>query len=521
MTKASRSRNTFRKVGRSLVMLSAAFGLASGYILVFAPQKIESVTASMAAFGSKNGYQLPQSNGTVVPTDLSPAQFRAFSKIFTNIGKQTRPALVYIESKRFVESRRNPLEDFFFGFPGQGQGQGQGPGGRERGVQQGAGSGFIVDLKAGYVLTNNHVVEGSNELRVQTFDNRWFKAKVVGTHKDTDVAVIKLEEFSAKDLKQVSLANSDSVEVGDWVVALGAPFELPKTLTVGVVSALGRDGIMNEGSSIQDFIQTDAAINPGNSGGPLVDIDGRVVGINTAIYSPSRSNAGIGFAIPSNIVRTVAEQLINDGKVIRGYLGITMDAIPSSLGLPAGTEGVFVKSVQAKTPAEKAGLKPYDVIQAVDGNKISSPNELRRRIAFIKPNTDVSLSVLRDGKTNIIKARLDSYDEGIKLAQKEGKSDSTPQVLRSFGLALDSLNPEIRKELNAKTKTGVVVADVNPNSEAAQSFEKGDIILEVNRKNVHSPKELEKVFADSLAKEGDIVFLIERDGVNQLIVVRR
>ena len=517
MIQFSRSKYSFRALGRTVVFFAAAFGIASGSVLLFAPEKIGNITTSMAAFGSKDGYKLPAPNGTPAQADPNSAQLRAFSKIFTNIGKQTRPALVYIQSKRFVETRRNPLDDFLFGFPGQGQGPG---GGRERGVQQGAGSGFIVDLKAGYVITNNHVVEGSSELLVQTFDNRSFKAKVVGANKDTDVAVIKLEEFSEKDLRQVSLADSDSVEVGDWVVALGAPFELPQTLTVGVVSALGRDRIMNEGSSIEDFIQTDAAINPGNSGGPLVNIDGRVVGINTAIYSRTGSYSGIGFAVPANIVRAVAEQLINNGKVIRGYLGISMGEIPSSLKLPSGTDGAFVSSVLPATPAEKAGLRPYDIIQSVDGTKITSPRELRRRIAFIKPNSDVALGVLRDGKSITLKARLDVFEDGPKSAKKE-KSDNSSQALREFGVALDNLTSDLRKQLNAKAKTGVVVSSVIPNSDAAEFFQEGDIILEVNRKSVKSAKDVEKTLTETLSKEQDIVVLIEREGINQLVVIRR
>ncbi len=404
------------------------------------------------------------------------------------------------------------MEEFFFGGPFGNQRQG---GGRERGVQQGAGSGFIVDLKNGYIVTNNHVVEGSNELRVQTFDNRSFKAKVVGAHKDTDVAVIKLEGFTAQDLKQVTLANSDSVEVGDWVVALGAPFELPQTLTVGVVSALGRTDIMPEESSIQDFIQTDAAINPGNSGGPLLNIEGKVVGINTAIYSRTGSYSGIGFAVPANMVRTVAEELINEGKVSRGYIGINMGDIPSGVDIPAGTKGVFVAKVLPKTPAEKAGLKPYDIIQSIDGAKIESPREVRRKVSLARPGTEITLGVLRDGKQITVKLTLGDFDRETKQASQGGDSATS-----DLGIALQDLTPEIKKNMQIRAKAGAIVVGIQEGSLLDGLLEQGDVILEINRKNVRNVSDAQKQLNTAKEKGVDVVFLIERNGVNQLVVMR-
>jgi serine protease Do len=505
-----------RSAARLFVLFFALLGVVSAAIFVFAPERVSTITNSMAAFGAKD-YKLPDANGASPISSADQAQLKSFSKIFANIGKATRPALVYIESKRFVEMRRNPMEEFFFGFPFGGPRGGEGGGGRERGVQQGAGSGFIVDLKNGYIVTNNHVVEGSNELRVQTFDNRWFKAKVVGAHKDTDVAVIKLESFTPQDLKQVTLANSDAVEVGDWVVALGAPFQLPQTLTVGVVSALGRDDVMQERSFIQDFIQTDAAINPGNSGGPLLNIDGKVVGINTAIYSRTGSYSGIGFAVPSNMVRTVAEELINEGKVSQGYIGINMGEIPSGMDLPANTQGVFVAKVLPATPAEKAGLKPYDIIQSIDGTKVTSPGEVRRKVSLIRPGNKITLGILRDGKQVSVPLVLGDFEQGTKQAlQNEAEKNSGAE----FGVALQDLTPEIRKNMQIRTKTGALVVGVAEDSELSGLLGRGDVILEINRKNVKNVSDANKLLAAAKKKEGDIVFLIEREGINQLVVMR-
>jgi serine protease Do len=505
-------KSSLHSTGRLFILFFTVFGIISAGVFLFAPEKLNTISNSMAAFGAKD-YKLPDPNGAPPVSGSDQAQLKSFSKVFANIGKATRPALVYIESKRFVEARRNPMEEFFFGGPFGNPRQG---GGRERGVQQGAGSGFIVDLKNGYIVTNNHVVEGSNELRVQTFDNRSFKAKVVGAHKDTDVAVIKLEGFTPQELKQVTLANSDSVEVGDWVVALGAPFELPQTLTVGVVSALSRTDIMPEESSIQDFIQTDAAINPGNSGGPLLNIEGKVIGINTAIYSRTGSYSGIGFAVPANMVRTVAEELINEGKVSRGYLGINMGEIPSGVDIPVGTKGVFVAKILPKTPAEKAGLKPYDIIQSIDGTKVESPREVRRKVSLARPGTEITLGILRDGKQINVKLVLGDFDKETQQASQDDNKSASSEL----GIALQDLTPEIKKNMQIRAKAGAVVVGMQEGSPLDGLLEQGDVILEINRKNVRSVSDAQKQLNTAKEKGVDIVFLIERNGVNQLVVMR-
>lgn len=371
---------------------------------------------SSVSFAAVKDYRLPEPPHAAPAPEAELRELRSFSKIFVNIGKNTKPALVYIQTRAAVDGRQgrssNQLEQFF-------QGPNRGNGGRGN-VQEGSGSGFIVDLKNGYVITNNHVIQGATEIQVGTYDDRNFKARVVGTDPSTDVAVLKLEGFSQGNLKQVAFGDSDKAEVGDWVVALGAPFGLPQTLTVGVVSATGRTKVMGDTRQFEDFIQTDAAINPGNSGGPLLDLEGRVIGINTAILSRTGAYAGIGFAVPASIAKTVAEMLIRDGKVTRGFLGITMsdlaDLSPENLQelrVNEATHGVLVRDVSPGSPAEKANIKPYDVITALNGNSISNTSQLRNRVAFYTPGHEVTLGILRDGKPMTSVAKIGVFKENV------------------------------------------------------------------------------------------------------------
>jgi serine protease Do len=472
---------------------------------------------------AQKNYKLPDSSERVLTTQETEdvKAFKNFSKVFVNIARETRPSLVFIETKtqapqaQTQQRRGAPFgpEDFFGPFFGQ-------P--RQQGPRQGAGSGFIVDLKQGYILTNNHVAGDATEISVTTFDNRKFKGKVVGADKSVDVAVVKLENFSAGGLKSARLADSDATEVGDWVVALGAPFGLPQTLTVGVVSALGRGNIMG-GDTLEDFIQTDAAINPGNSGGPLLNLDGKVVGINTAISSPSGSSAGIGFAVPSNMARTVSEMLINDGKVTRGYLGLRgrdfQDLTPEvikNMGLPENTEGAFVLSVDGGSPADKAGVKPSDVIQNINGIKISNFSQMRNRIAFIKPGTTVKVQLLRDGKPKDVNLTIGSLN-----AEKEQVKSSSAQVeTNDFGFSVSELTNELRSQFSVVSKTGLLVRDVAENSPSqAAGLRRGDVVLEVNRRTIKTASELNKALKAAQDKRSEVLITIERDGRNQLLVL--
>jgi len=506
--------------------LSAIFGLYSGGVLFFAPEQLDTIKNSVSALGSKD-YTFPDTPPLAHSPEEDIKTLKTFSKVFVNLAKQSRPALVFIKTKREVQTRGRggfPFpDDFFFPFfpPGGG--------GRDRGIQEAAGSGFLVDLKSGYVLTNNHVVQDATDITVQTFDDRKFKAKLIGSEPSVDVAVLRLENFSAGSLKQLGLADSDIVEVGDWVVALGAPFSLPQTLTVGVVSALGRGGVLG-GGAIEDFIQTDAAINPGNSGGPLLNLDGKVIGINTAISSPTGSSAGIGFAVPANMARLAAEMLINEGRVTRGFLGIDgrdfgelSPDVLRELKISENSQGTMIVGVVKGSPAEKAQLKPYDVIQSIDGTTITNFAQLRTRLAFTKPGTEVKLGILRDGRKVDVKVKIGQFSP--EVARRDGldnDQDKTSGVVGEFGLSLKNLNESLRKQLEIRSKKGVLVTGVSQDSYASYAgLRRGDVITEVNRRSVNSVSDIERALKGSQDKPKDLLFLIERNGRNQLIVLRQ
>lgn len=468
---------------------------------------------------AKEIYTLPQPPQTG-PDTPEQQTLRRFSNAFVDIAKKTRPALVYIESEKVLKMRRgrSPFDDFFFGFP-NGDPRGQGP--MER-LQRGAGSGFIVDLGQGYVITNNHVVDGADKLKVYTYDDREFEAELIGKHKDTDVAVLKLKSFSPGKCQAIAFGDSEKLEVGEWVVALGAPFQLPQTMTVGVISALGRGNVLGESTSIQDFIQTDAAINPGNSGGPLLDLDGMVIGMNTAIYSQTGNFAGIGFAVPSAIVRRVAESLINDGKVERGYLGVYMSEDLTALDLPKSTSGVLITKVVPDSPADKAGMKTYDIIQEIAGEKITDSSKIVRIVALAKPGSSIPVTVLRDGDKKKLNVKIGEAPKGFGGTDDNEGEASTPQTIEHFGLALEPLNKSIRDRNSVKAKNGVFVAGVARGTAAQQAgFRVGDVIIEVNRNKVNEPGDVKNILDESEKNDRSVVFLVERDGQRELLVFRR
>jgi serine protease Do len=477
---------------------------------------------------SASVYKMPAAGPLSAAIGEDVKVLKSFSKVFVNIAKETRPALVFIETQTKPDENElkepSPQEDprkffefFFKGGPRPDRSQPRGGGG--------AGSGFIVDLKEGYVITNNHVAANTSNITVTTFDNRKFKAKVVGADKSVDIAVLKLEKFSPGELKQASLGDSDGAEVGDWVVALGAPYGLPQTLTVGVVSALGRGNLIG-GQALEDFIQTDAAINPGNSGGPLLSIDGRVVGINTMISSPTGSSAGIGFAVPSNMAKLVAEMLINDGKVTRGYLGLegrnVQDMGPEvtkKLGLNESAEGAFVLNVVPSGPADKAGLKPYDVVTNVGSHSISNFQQLRTRVAFTAPGTKVKVQLLRDGKKTSAELVVGTFPTEKEMAASNKKQTGSQEtVLEKYGIAVLDLNAQQKKQ-NGGTKGNVAISGVQEGSLADRAgLQSQDIILELNRKPLRNSSELGKQLKEAEENGRDVLLLIERNGRSQLLV---
>ncbi|MEO7597786.1 MAG: Do family serine endopeptidase, partial [Opitutus sp.] len=385
---------------------------------------------------------------------------------YADILEPVQTAVVSVYSKKIVRQRVavNPLLRQFFGdsVPDQERAR----------PEEGLGSGVIVSPD-GYILTNNHVVEGADELKVLLADERELIAKVIGADPKTDIAVIKID---AEKLPVITLADSDNIRVGDVVFAVGNPLGVGQTVTMGIVSAKGRSvGILEEVAGYESFIQTDAAINMGNSGGALVDAKGRLVGINSAILSPSRGNIGIGFAVPTNLASTVMHGLIETGSVSRGYLGVASETLTAdhaeALGLDRKTKGVMVTDVYPGTPAEVAGLKRGDVILTINGKTVSSLRDLRVLIAQTAPGSKVKLKVLRDGKDRLVEAAL-------------GKLDEKPDELLA-GVSVTPLNQETRRRLNIPARlNGLLITSVDDNSDYADRLATDVLILQIDREDV-------------------------------------
>jgi serine protease Do len=382
--------------------------------------------------------------------------------------------------------------------------------------QQGIGSGVVV-TKDGYILTNNHVVDGADQVKVALQDGREFTAKVIGRDPKSDVAVIKVD---AKDLPAVPMADSDKVEVGDVVLAVGNPFGIGQTVTTGIVSATGRSGAT--GLDYEDFIQTDAAINPGNSGGALVDAEGRLIGLNTAILSRSGGNQGIGFAIPANLARDVMQGLIKDGHVTRGYLGVMIQDVTPSLAkefkLKESGAGALVSDVTADSPAEKAGLKSGDVIVEFDGKKVTDSRHLKLEVARVHPGQNIPVKVLRDGSNKTIQVAVREIPGAERLAKNDsqGKGDDNGTL---NGVTVGDLDRGARQQFDLPANIkGVVVTDVAPDSAAAEAgLKPGDVIQEINKKPVRTAEEAVKLTENTDNKS--TLLRVWRNGGSHFVVV--
>jgi serine protease Do len=459
----------------------------------------------------------PFRTGGAIPiwiSSSSPVSAKAvsFETGFYPVVQKVVPAVVNIASSKIVRTPEDQLSPFFSD-PFFRQFFGNIPRLPEKQLERSLGSGVIVSSD-GYILTNNHVVSGANEIEVSLANKRNFKASIVGTDSMTDVAVVKV---NAKELPVLVLGNSDALEVGNFVLAVGNPFGLHGTVTMGIVSAKGRGNLGIEG--YEDFIQTDAAINPGNSGGALVDVRGDLIGINTAIIAGSGGgNQGIGFAVPINMARQVMDQILKHGKVVRGYLGAWIQAvtpqIARSFNLPK-TEGVLLSDIAPNGPAAKAGLAKGDIVLQMNGQPVNEPTDFQLKISLTPPGNDVTLKIFRNGSERNVTVKLGELPPKGEQAQgQEGGSNSTLQ-----GLSVENLTPDIAGQLRLPRNTrGVVVTDVEPGSTAAEAgIQRGDVIQEVNRRPVNNVSDFNRIVS-GLGNQ-QVLLLINRGGTTTYIVL--
>lgn len=469
------------------------------------------VFPGQALAGNPN-FSVPSGQGLDGP-DIATLEQQ--NKAYERIAQAVTPAVVSIQSTQVVKIQQSPfLNDPFFRqffgnmFPNIPREQ------REHAL----GSGVIVSPD-GYIVTNNHVVRNASQIDVALSDKRKFRGKVVGQDPQTDVAVIKID---GHDLKTATLGDSGNLQVGDIVMAFGNPFGFDFTVTRGAVSALGRPA--PEANMLASYIQTDAAINPGNSGGPLVDVHGQVVGINTWIVpgqGPGGEGAsiGIGFAVPSNTVRNVMESLVKTGKVTRGYLGVYGGDLTEDLARQFNVHektGAFVQDVTPDGPADKAGLKPGDVIEKINGKPVASFRELTDIVTTMSPDTVITLDVIRDGKPMAL--RLTLAERPADLNAREGGPSEVPQSGALAGILVQNLTPSIREQLGLRSNVrGVVIAQLDPNSPAAQAgIQEGDVIEGINRQPVNSTADFNRLAREA---KGNVLLRINRQGQSSFVVI--
>lgn len=434
---------------------------------------------------------------------------------FSELAKKISPAVVNIRTVKTVKGggrvfkhfqgpfgKDDPFKEFFDKFFGEIPEQDY--------TQRSLGSGFIID-KDGFIVTNNHVTEGADKIRVKLANGMEFDAEIIGRDSKTDIALIKIK--AKNHLPTVPLGDSDALTVGDWVIAVGSPFGLEHTVTAGIVSAKGR--VIGSGP-YDDFIQTDASINPGNSGGPLISMGGKVVGINTAIIAGGQ---GIGFAIPINMARTIIEQLKKYGQVTRGWLGVSIQDLTQELAEYYGVKdgkGALVGEVFEGDPADKAGIKPEDIIIEVNGKKINDSRDLSRLIAEIPVDKKIPIKVLRNGKAKTLYAVIAKRtDDREKIAEKRPITES------GFGITVSDITPEIAHRYGLEDTEGVLIVKIDPNGTGAEAgLQVGDIIKEINRRSVRSAKEYRKRMKE-LKNEKKLRILVRRKEIFTIITLEK
>ncbi len=465
---------------------------AAGAVLALAPTALsQSQFRPVSTVGQSNALTMDQNRGVLTMAPLLERVSPAVVSIQTQ-GKSIKDNLSDDQAELFER---------FFGRPMPEQ--------RQRG---GMGSGVIVDAGDGLILTNHHVVDNAEEIRVTLLDKRELVAELVGGDEKTDIAVLKIK---ADDLTEISFARDDSTRVGDYVIAIGNPFGLGHTVTSGIVSALGRD--LRSGENYQDFIQTDASINPGNSGGALVNSKGELIGINSAIISRSGGNNGIGFAVPVKMAKGVMNQLVSYGEVRRGRIGVLIKDISpddkDAFDLPT-LEGAWVNNVTADSPAEKAGLEPGDIIIGFNGEDIRDASDIRNAVGLIEPGTRTDLTYLRDGRRRTTRILIEAHEDETKVLDEKA-ADDIPAMESFSGASITPIPDDLKPRGG---DDGVLVASVERGSKAYRSgLAKGDIIRKVGRTEVANLSEFENAIK---GKDGPLALTIERNGNNLFLAVR-
>ena len=433
-----------------------------------------------------------------------------------SISQNKASSVVFIGTEKIIKQKQMSPFEFFFGIPGQDRGGEQ----KEREFkQQGLGSGVIYQHKGNdyYIITNNHVVENADKIKISVDQQKFYDGKVMGTDPQVDIAVVKIE--TKDNLTVAEFGDSDKAQVGDLVIAIGNPFGLTGTMTFGIVSAIGRTGLADDKVNLTNFIQTDAAINPGNSGGSLMNIEGQVIGINSMIYSQSGGNVGIGFAIPSNVAVHTANQIISSGKVQHGYLGVYFQELTEEtkekLDLKNISEGMFVQNVIEGSPAEKAGIQAGDIILEINGKKMRKSSDMTLTVGNAQPGDKMTMKVYRDGK---------NINVTVTIGTRDNKSfaKNTPDVkghsYDKYGFELAELTPDIKSKFNIAENSGVVITSVSDRTPASENeLQPGDVIVKINNRSIKSLADVDKQLKDKNYDSN--YFFISRGGKIMIVMM--
>jgi serine protease Do len=450
-------------------------------------------------------FSLPDfsSTGKVEKSDRAPSKtISELNDAIVDIADKAKSTVVTVTVTQTVEAQPNPLSQFF-GDPRQEP---------EKYQRQGLGSGVIVS-EEGYILTNNHVVENADEVEVQLYNGQTHDAEIIGSDPRTDIAVLKIDKQNVEDENVISLGSSEKLRVGEMVLAIGSPLQenLAHSVSMGIVSAKERSiGILNESQGYENFIQTDAAINPGNSGGALVNMDGQLIGINSAIASRSGGSDGIGFAVPIDMAKKVMKSIIESGRVVRAYLGIYGQSVNSTLAKALeldDSQGIIVNSVQDDTPADKAGLKEGDVIKTMNGKKVNSYANFRTSVATSNPGDKITLGIVRDGKNIELEVTLGELPN--EMAMNDQQQSQERNLRKALGFHVQNLTPEIAEqlELNANQE-GVIVTEISRGSNAyRQGLRRGYVITEVNRKPISDVSDFNQIMNDLIEQNKEVALL--------------